>query len=102
MYLSFHRQNKDTNKVDGIGTLSIRKHNDVQMRKLSNPFNVTPTSQSLLKFRIENTTYLPNTAIKIKNIDKVGGYLEVDLLGIAKPKNRYKSMNMENSVNYKK
>ena len=45
---------------------------------------------------------MPNTAIKIKNIDKVGGYLEVDLLGIAKPKNRYKSMTMENSVNYKK
>ena len=45
---------------------------------------------------------MPNTAIKIKNIDKVGGYLEVDLLGIAKPKNRYNSMTMENSVNYKK
>ena len=59
------------------------------MRRLSNPFNMTPTSESLLKFTVQNTDFMPNSSIKAKKTSRVSNYLDMDLVQIAKPIHRY-------------
>lgn len=70
--------------------LTLSKHTEAQIRRLSNPFNSTPTSETLLKFKVENSSFIPNTSIKMCHINKVGHYLDVDLVKLVKPKSRYR------------
>lgn len=85
----FERQMKAYKKPDSpvknkVIAAFFARHKDQHMRRLSNPFNITPTREFLLQKEVESSKFVPNTSILEKHDSKVTKYLNVNLVDLAK------------------
>ena len=64
----------------------FKKHRDPNMRRMSNPFNITPIQEFMLQTEVEKTKFVPNTSIPMDKSKKVSNYMKLDLLDLSQKK----------------
>ncbi|CAI2362475.1 unnamed protein product [Moneuplotes crassus] len=86
----FKHQNKLHNKRKVVKNKVIqdffKKYKNPHMRRLANPFHLTPTEEYMLKNEIEMAKFIPNTSIAQKQGKKLNSYMSMDLVEISKEK----------------